>query len=102
MGRDAAEAEVLPDGVCGGQRTPEAADAGGGAEGTAVEALEDLDEDVRVVVNAERRPPLLFLVSRHLHLQLEQGREFTAVSKCTQRRQDKESYGDCEQCGSRD
>lgn len=47
-----AEAEVLPEGiVVAGQGTPEAADAGGGAEGGAVESPEDFGENVEVIVD---------------------------------------------------
>ncbi|KAE8732350.1 hypothetical protein F3Y22_tig00002237pilonHSYRG01890 [Hibiscus syriacus] len=51
--RNVAEAEVLPEGVVASDAAPEAADAGGDAEGTAVEAFEDSDNDVLVVVDEE-------------------------------------------------
>lgn len=51
-----AEAEVFPEGVVAGEGGPEAADAGGDAEGGPVEAFEDLDEDVNVVVDEELGP----------------------------------------------
>ncbi|CAB4274499.1 unnamed protein product [Prunus armeniaca] len=55
-GGHVAEAEVFPEGVVAGEGGPEAADAGGDAEGRPVEAFEDLDEDVNVVVDEELGP----------------------------------------------
>lgn len=47
------EAKVFPDGVVSGDGGPEVADAGGDAKGGAIEAFEDFDEDVNVVVDEE-------------------------------------------------
>ena len=44
---------MLPEGVVAGDGGPEAADAGGDAKGGAIEAFEDFDEDVNVVVDEE-------------------------------------------------
>ena len=46
---------MLPERVVAGHGAPETADAGGDAEGRPVEAFEDLDDDVNVVVDAELR-----------------------------------------------
>ncbi len=48
-----AEAEVFPEGVIAGDGAPEAADTGGDGEWRAIEAFEDLYEDVYVVVDEE-------------------------------------------------
>jgi hypothetical protein len=66
-GGDVAEAEVLPEGVVAGNGAPEAANAGGDAEGGPVEALQDLGEDVGVVVDAELGLFLFFLCFLLLH-----------------------------------
>ena len=60
-----AEAELFPERVVAGQRAPEAADAGGDAEGATVESFEDFNENVNVVVDEELE--FLFFLLLLLH-----------------------------------
>lgn len=61
-----AEAELFPERVVAGQGAPEAADAGGDAEGATVKSFEDFNENVNVVVD-EELGSLFFLLLLLLH-----------------------------------